>query len=106
MNSMIGTWGISSFGGGSHGAPNNGTPQQPQQPQHFWQKPGCGSALGKFGVGLAGSALTTGAVVAAFVVGPEELVGFEGVMTVIHIAPVGVPGFALTAQGAYQTYEN
>jgi hypothetical protein len=85
-------------------APSNGT--QTQQTQHFWQKPGCGSSLATLGVGLAGTALTTGAVAAAFGLGPEELVGFEGVMTVIHVAPVGVPGLIITVQGGVGVAQN
>ena len=83
-------------------APNNASNTklpQPQQPQHLWQKPGCVEALVETGVGLAGTALTTGAIAAAFILGPEELVGFEGLMTVLHVAPVGVPGLILTVHG-------
>jgi hypothetical protein len=47
-------------------APNSGPPQ----PQHFWQKPGCGSAIGQTALGLAGSAVEVGAVI---FVGPELL---------------------------------
>ena len=82
-------------------APNNAPrPQQPPEPpQHFWQKPGCSGALGEFGVGLVGSALTTGAVAAAFVAGPEEFAGFEGAANVLHVAPVGIPGLLLMVYG-------
>ena len=56
-------------GGGGSGAPSNNT-QKPQQPRHFWQKPGCGSAIGQTALGLAGSAIEVGAVI---FVGPELL---------------------------------
>jgi hypothetical protein len=55
------------------------------------------------GIGLLGTGLTTGAVVAAFVVGPEELVGFEGLMTILHVAPVGAPGLVLAIDGSFKT---
>jgi RHS repeat-associated protein len=90
------------------GAPNNATSkqQQSQQPQHFWQKPGCGSALGELGVGTVGTALTVGALVASAYLGPEMYEGLEGVATVIHVGPVGVPGLILMGQGGYGVVKN
>jgi RHS repeat-associated protein len=45
---------------GAGTAPSNTTQQQTQ---HFWQKPGCGSAIGETALGVAGSAIEVGAVV-------------------------------------------
>jgi hypothetical protein len=49
-------------------APNNNG-QQPT-PQHFWQKPGCLSAIGETAVGVAGGAIEVGAVI---YVGPAAI---------------------------------
>ena len=53
--------------------------------------------LPTFGVGVIGSVLTVGSVVAAVYVGPEEFVGFEGLLTATHLAPVLAPGPLITA---------
>ena len=79
---------------------------QPKQPQHFWQKPGCGPSLGVLGSGVVGTVLTAGAIAGAFIFGPEELVGFEGAMTIIHVAPVGVPGVLIMGQGVTGVVQN
>ena len=95
-------------------APNNAPPSQPQQPQHFWQKPGCSSAIGETAVG----ALATGGEAALiWFAGPEflavagEAVAEEtaesgalgGGMAIAHIGEaVGTAAAApvlLTAQG-------
>jgi hypothetical protein len=84
-------------------APNNGTQQKQQtQPQHFWQKPGCGAALAEFGVGVAGTAITVGAVAAAIYLGPEMFEGIEGAATLLHIAPVGAPGLVMMGDGGFK----
>jgi len=77
--------------------PGNGTPQQPQR---FWQKPGCESALVELGAGTVGTALTAGALVASAYLGREMYEGFEGVVTLVHVGPVGVPGVILMGKGA------
>lgn len=81
-------------------APNN-PPSKATIPSPT-QKGSCGSSLATFGVGVVGTVLTAGAVVAAVYVGPEEFVGFEGLLTLTHLAPVLAPGptiMALTAPG-------
>jgi RHS repeat-associated protein len=84
-------------------APNNGTQQKQQtQPQHFWQKPGCGAALAEFGVGVAGTAITVGAVAAAIYLGPEMFEGIEGAATLLHVAPVGAPGLVMMGDGGFK----
>ena len=49
-------------------APNNGP--TPQQPQHFWQKPGCAASIG---VTAVGALATAGEAAAIWFVGPEFL---------------------------------
>jgi hypothetical protein len=51
-------------------APNNGPHPQPQQPQHFWQKPGCAASIG---VTAVGALATVGEGAAIWFVGPELL---------------------------------
>jgi len=82
-------------------APNNGTSkQQSQQPQHFWQKPGCMSSLGVAGGGFL---LTLGESVAIgiAITNPEMIPlfeGAEGVLTAAHIGPVvAAPVLTMTA---------
>jgi RHS repeat-associated protein len=61
-----------SGGGGGNGnnnqAQNNTT--QPQQPQHFWQKPGCGSAIAEAVIGMTA---TAGEAVVIVYAGPALL---------------------------------
>ena len=85
-------------------APINGLPktQQQTQPQHFWQKPGCADALWEFGAGVAGTAITAGAIGAAIYMGPEMFEGIEGAATLLHIAPVGAPGLMMMGDGGYK----
>jgi hypothetical protein len=100
-------------------APSNGPPQ----PQHFWQKPGCGSAIGQTALGLAGSAIEVGAVI---FVGPELLAAagaeaggaalleggelVESGMSVAHVATglgtlLAAPA-VLTANGTMGIFKN
>jgi RHS repeat-associated protein len=94
---------VGGSGSGSGSATNNATQQKQQtQPQHFWQKPGCGAALAEFGVGVAGTAITVGAVAAAIYLGPEMFEGIEGAATLLHIAPVGAPGLVMMGDGGFK----
>jgi RHS repeat-associated protein len=100
-------------------APNSGPPQ----PQHFWQKPCCGSAIGQTALGLAGSAVEVGAVI---FVGPELLAAagaeaggaalleggelVESGMSVAHVATglgtlLAAPA-VLTANGTMGIFKN
>jgi len=100
-------------------APNSGLPQ----PQHFWQKPGCGSSIGQTALGLAGSAVEVGAVI---FVGPELLAAagaeaggaalleggelVESGMSVAHVATglgtlLAAPA-VLTANGTMGIFKN
>ena len=51
-----------------------------------------------------------GAAAAAIFSGPEEFVGaeagFEGGMSLLHIAPIGVPGFGMLVYGGVRIYQN
>lgn len=92
------TWMIEGY---SNNAANKGLRQQQpaQEAQHFWKKPGCSEALGELGIGLTGTAITVGAIVASAYLGPEIFEGVEGLMTISHLSPVGAPGLVLTVQG-------
>jgi RHS repeat-associated protein len=100
--------GSSSSSGKKSCSPNNGTqqPQQPSQPQHFWQKPGCGAALGQLGIGLAGTAITAGAIGASVYLGPEMFEGAELLMNMSHLGPLVAPGLVMTVQGAAGAWNN
>ncbi|MDT8070390.1 MAG: RHS repeat-associated core domain-containing protein, partial [Terriglobia bacterium] len=82
---------------GTNGQQHSATPQ----PEHFWQKPGCSEALGGLAVGAVGTAITVGAIVASFYLGPELYEGVEGLGTIAHIGPIGAPGLVLLGQSGF-----
>lgn len=76
------------------------------------QNPGCGAALGELGIGLLGTALTVGPVVAAPYLAPE-LFAFEGVggvLDALHVAAgaglVAFPSLYLLEQGGVGVVQN
>jgi len=73
--------------------------------QHFWQKPGCGSALGELGIGAVGTALTLGPIAAAPYLAPELFEGLEGLEAFAKMGIVAVPGPILMEQGAVGVWQ-
>ena len=85
---------------GSGGNGTGGGPGGPLQPQHFWQKPGCASAIGETAIGVAGSAIEVGAVV---YVGPALVASATAEVAgdaVVTDAALGEAGLSLAHVGA------
>jgi hypothetical protein len=84
-------------------APSNGTPQQPQQPQHTMS---CGGSLAVLGIG----AVTTGAAVAGLIYAPElepEIYeGIEGALTIQHLSIPAVAPVMVLVEGAKASWQN
>ncbi|MGH3185180.1 MAG: hypothetical protein ACRDOE_25190 [Streptosporangiaceae bacterium] len=80
--------------------------KQSQEPQPFWQRPGCGAALGDTGIGVVGTALTAGGIALAIYLGPEAFEGVEGAINLLHVAPAGLPGLLILGHGLYQTWNS
>ena len=88
-------------------APNNGTPQQPQQqPKSKLFGLSCGGSLATLGVGV----LTTGAAVAGLIYAPElepEIYeGLEGMITIQHLSVPAVAPVSLLVTGAVASWQN
>ena len=61
--------------------------------------PSCGEALGELGVGMLGTALTLGPIIAAPYLAPELFGGLEGAASFGKMGIVAVPGLTLMEQG-------
>jgi RHS repeat-associated protein len=93
-------------------AANNGPnapPGVPKPPNPILQsstKGSCTEAVGELALGTGGTAIEGGAVVLMVATDTEWLVGFEGVMNVLHLSAPLAAGPAVMGHGAIQTLNN
>jgi RHS repeat-associated protein len=66
----------------------------------------CRSAWGELGIGVAGTAITVGAIAASIYLGPEMFEGIEGLEAIIHIAPITTPGLIMIVYGGNDVVQN
>lgn len=93
-------------GNGHQGNNNHNNHNKSNQPKHFWQKPGCGQAVGEVTVGVVGSVFTIGTLFYAPELEPEIYEGAEGLLTLSHVVPVAAPGSVLLISGVVGIFDN